>query len=198
MENIYLASASPRRVELLNVIGLPFEQVISNVPESIPGVLEPAALARALALEKARAVAKGLGHGLVIGADTIVVYENNVLGKPEDPREAFRMLKLLSGTTHLVISSIALVNADTGKELVSHEITEVTFRSLSDYEIDSYIATGEPMDKAGAYGIQGIGGILVKKINGCYNNVVGLPLTLLVEMLEEMGVDVWSLMRKEG
>lgn len=196
MEDIYLASASPRRVELLNVIGLPFEQVISNVSEVYPGDLEPSAFAEALAVQKARVVAKEYGQGLVIGADTIVVHGNNVLGKPENHQDAIRMLKLLGGTTHLVISGIAIVNASSGRELVSHEITEVTFRFLSDEEINCYVATGEPMDKAGAYGIQGVGGILVERINGCYNNVVGLPLTLLVKLLKKMGVEVWTCIGK--
>lgn len=198
MKKIYLASASPRRVELLKVLGLPFEQVISKVPETAYLETNPAALAETLALAKARAVAGKEGRGLVIGADTIVVYQGEILGKPRDRNDAVQMLTLLSGGTHLVISGVALVDAEGGRELVNHEITRVTFRDLSPEEIGCYADTGEPMDKAGAYGIQGIGGILVKEIHGCYNNVVGLPLTLLVELLKEMGFDVWMYLGKEG
>jgi len=183
-------------VELLNTIGLPFEQVVSHLSESEKAGMEPTRLAEVLALEKARVVARKLDQGLVIGCDTIVVHENQVLGKPVDYSDAVRMLKMLSGTTHLVISGLAIVNAGDSRELTAHEVTEVSFRSLSDREINCYVATGEPLDKAGAYGIQGIGGIFVERICGCYNNVVGLPLTLLTKLLLEMGLDVWDYIRK--
>lgn len=176
---------------MLTTLGLPFEQKISHVPEKENCQLKAFEFARALALGKARAVADKETEGLVIGADTIVVYEEKVLGKPKDREDALAMLKELSGTRHQVISGVAVIDAATGIEKVAHEVTEVVFRHLSDEEIHRYIETGEPMDKAGAYGIQGIGAILVKEISGCYNNVVGLPLTLLVEILKDMGVDVW-------
>ncbi len=196
MDKIYLASASPRRVELLTLLGIEFEQRISNVEEQNLGGFEPGRLAEELSLAKARAVAKEVNCGLVIGADTIVVFQGEILGKPLEPEEAVAMLRLLSGSEHIVISGVAVIDAASGRETVAHETTEVTFRSLTDKEIFSYVNTGEPMDKAGAYGIQGIGGILVRGICGCYNNVVGLPLTLLTQLLEEMGLDVWQCIGK--
>lgn len=198
MEKIYLASASPRRVELLKNLTLPFEQKISNVLETVPGNAEPAEYAEALALAKARDVAGQMRGGIVIGADTIVVYEKEILGKPRDKEDAVRMLRLLSGKIHQVISGVAVINAKTGRELVAHEVTKVAFRSLSEEEIRCYADTGEPADKAGGYGIQGIGAILIEKVNGCYSNVVGLPLTLLVKLLKGMGLDIWRYIGKGG
>ena len=197
MEKLYLASASPRRVELLTILGIPFEQKISKVSEALPQGAEPGAYAEALAVAKARDVAMELEEGLVIGADTIVVFEEEILGKPQDALDAIRMLRLLNGAKHQVISGVAVVNAKTGQEISSHEVTAVTFCSLADEEILCYVGTGEPKDKAGAYGIQGIGAILVKDICGCYNNVVGLPLTLLTQLLKNMGINVWSIIREE-
>lgn len=191
LKKIILASASPRRVDMLGMLGLPFEQKISQVNETQDCYSRPEEFARALALTKARNVAAGEREGLVIGADTIVLHRGRILGKPRDREDAATMLRSLSGTRHQVISGLALVDAGTGEEKVDHRVTEVIFRHLSDEEINGYIDTGEPMDKAGAYGIQGIGSILIKEICGCYNNVVGLPLTLLVEMLKDAGVDVW-------
>lgn len=198
MKQIFLASASPRRVELLRTLGLTFEQRISTVAESLFGNPEPALLAESLALAKARDVADREGKGLVIGADTIVVHQGKILGKPLDREDAFRMLQMLNGSQHEVISGVAVVDADNGQEKSGHEVTIVSFRLLSEEQLKSYVATGEPMDKAGAYGIQGIGALLVKGISGCYNNVVGLPLTLLAEILEEIGLNVWSYIGKEG
>lgn len=198
MKKIILASASPRRVELLAMLGLPFEQKISHVPETGNDRIAPEELARALALAKAGSVACMETEGLVIGADTIVLAKGGIMGKPKDRVDAFRMLQELSGTRHQVISGLAVVDASTGEERTAHEVTEVVFRRLSQKEIDCYLDTGEPMDKAGAYGIQGIGSLLVEEIHGCYNNVVGLPLTLLVEMLKNMGLNVWDHIGKEG
>lgn len=191
LKKIILASASPRRVEMLGMLGIPFEQKISQVHETLDYNSSPEEFARALALTKARDVAAREKEGLVIGADTIVLHRGRILGKPKDREDAASMLRALSGTRHQVISGLALVDAGTGEEKVDHRVTDVIFRHLSDGEINGYIDTGEPMDKAGGYGIQGIGSILVKEICGCYSNVVGLPLTLLVEMLKDMGVDVW-------
>lgn len=191
MDKIYLASASPRRVELLKLLGIPFEQRISNVREQDSTAVEPGILTEDLALAKARAVAGEVNTGFVVGADTIVVYRGEILGKPESREDAYAMLRLLSGREHLVITGVAVIDAAGGRELSAHEITKVTFRFLTDYDICCYVDTGEPMDKAGGYGIQGVGGLLVKGISGCYNNVVGLPLTLLAELLAKMGLDVW-------
>lgn len=197
MRKIYLASASPRRAEILRTVGIPFEQKVSTVAESLSVNEEPVYLAEALALAKARDVADKERDGLVIGADTIVVLKGQVLGKPKDQEDALRMLQMLNGTRHEVISGVAVVDSLTGQEKSGHEVTEVTFRSLSEEQLRRYVATGEPMDKAGAYGIQGIGALCVQRICGCYNNVVGLPLTLLAEILEDMGFDVWRCIRKE-
>lgn len=196
MEKIFLASASPRRVKLLKILGLPFVQKVSNVAETLTGVIEPAMFAQALAVAKARDVAKEQRGGFIIGADTIVVHDGKILGKPQDSADAVRMLKILNGNRHQVISGVAVIDARTGKERADHEVTDVVFRQLSEEEIICYVNTGESMDKAGAYGIQGIGAILVKEIKGCYNNVVGLPLTLLVEILGDMGFNVWNLIGK--
>lgn len=187
---LILASASPRRREILANLGVPFKIQISQVEEQMQTDLSPERLAEELALLKARNVAKDLASGLVLGADTIVVLDDKVLGKPASKEEAGKMLSLLSGRQHQVISGLALVDANTGKEKSSHEITTVWFRQLDTKEIDSYVATGEPMDKAGAYGIQGKGSLFVRKIEGCYFNVVGLPLTSLYVLLKEQGINL--------
>lgn len=189
---IVLASASPRRRELLGITGLSFEVIPSAVEESTNPGIPAASLARLLALSKARDVAARLSDGLVIGADTIVVVDGKILGKPESPDDAAKMLRMLSGREHSVISGVAVVDAQTGREMVSHEETLVRFGPLDERVIRAYVATGEPMDKAGAYGIQGMAGMLITGICGCYFNVVGLPLARLASMLAEFGVDVWA------
>lgn len=186
---LILASKSPRRKELLKKLGLDFEIVVSEAEEDLQEG-DPVLLAEKLALKKARLVAAQQPEGLVVGADTVVALEGTILGKPKSKDEAVKMLQLLSGKTHRVITGIALVEAPQGRELVSHEITQVSFRTLEAAEIAAYVNTGEPLDKAGAYGIQGLGGLLVERIEGCYNNVVGLPLTKLYLLLKEFGIDV--------
>jgi septum formation protein len=183
---IVLASASPRRKELLESLGLKFEVASSNVDEEFDSKLSIIENVEQLALKKALSVAEKLaGNFLVIGSDTIVVLDNQVLGKPSDEEEAKKMLRLLSGSEHEVITSIALVNTENKSQIVSHSITKVFFRELSESEIVNYVKTGEPMDKAGAYGIQGLGVVLAEKIEGCFTNVVGLSLPLLAKMLKE-------------
>jgi septum formation protein len=187
---LVLASASPRRAEILRNAGIPFETQITLVDESIlPGEL-PGDYVRRLALEKARAAAnarRDRGDYLFIGADTAVVAGDEILGKPESNEDARRMLQLLSGTTHDVHTGLALLRQPDGIERVIEEITRVSFAPLSDGEIDAYIATGEPFDKAGGYGIQGIAGRYVTRIEGCYFNVMGLPLARLWSLLREFG-----------
>jgi len=197
MVQIILASASPRRAELLKRMGLKFIQRESTVIENAVKEQSPEAFVKKLALLKAQEVASNFKKGIVIGADTVVVYKEQIMGKPRDLNEAVEMLQLLSGSIHRVISGVALVDAETGKFLVDSETTKVYFRKLSKKEILKYVGTGEPMDKAGAYGIQGLGGILVKGIEGCYNNVVGLPLAKLFEMMKVFGVDFWDVIEKE-
>lgn len=192
MNRLILASASPRRRELLQRIGLNFEVRPSQVDENNFRDLPPAARVEHLALAKARAVAQACKEGLVIGADTIVVCRGQVLGKPASAAEAAAMLSFLSGRTHTVYTGVAVVRAPGGEEKFTHSRTEVTFRHLDPAIISAYVATGEPLDKAGAYGIQGRGALLVERINGDYFNVVGLPLVKVVELLEEFGVDVWG------
>jgi septum formation protein len=162
--------------------------VSSKVRESKFNIKNPEKLVKTLALTKAREVARGVKEGLVIGADTIVVLEGKVLGKPKSREEAKIMLRGLSGKTHEVLTGLAVVDASSGKTTVDFVKTKVKFRELSQGEIDAYVATGEPLDKAGAYAIQEKAGLFVERINGCYFNVVGLPLAKLAEILKEYGV----------
>jgi len=185
---IILASNSPRRKELLTQIGLSFTVAPADVDESVlPGEL-PETYAARVAFDKARIAAERAGEGIVIAADTIVALGDSILGKPRDGRDAEAMLKQLSGKEHRVVTAIAVIDASTAKSVTRISATKVWFRGLTEREIAVYVATGEPMDKAGAYGIQERGALLVEKIEGCYSNVVGLPLSLLGEMLKEFGV----------
>ncbi len=187
---IILASNSPRRSELLRQIGLTFSTDPADVDERIlPGEGAEEYAVR-VALDKARIVAGRAGDGIVIAADTIVVLGDTILGKPADARDAERMLGMLSGRMHRVISGLAIVDAKTGKTRTGSASTSVWFRDLTTDRIRAYVLTGEPLDKAGAYGIQEKGALLVQKIEGCYFNVVGLPLSLLGEMLSEHGVNL--------
>jgi septum formation protein len=181
---LILASASPRREQLLKQIGLEFEIIPSLFDESLLRLNNPTEVAQRASLEKARVVAKQLVEGIVIGADTIVVLSGEVMGKPKDESDARRMLKRLSGAKHEVITGVALVNVSNGLEYVWSEHTSVWFRPLSAMEIKTYVAIEHPMDKAGAYGIQGRAAAFVTRIEGCYFNVVGLPLAALVEQLK--------------
>ncbi|KNZ69569.1 maf protein [Thermincola ferriacetica] len=190
MKEIILASASPRRRELLDAVGLPYQVQVSAIDEKIPAAMTPADTAMNLALQKAQNVAGKFASGIVIGADTIVVLNGHVLGKPKDKTDAVNMLQALRGTTHQVITGLAVIDAEDGKTVQAFEETEVCFKNISDDDINAYVATGEPMDKAGAYGIQGLGGLFVAGIRGCYFNVVGLPIPLLAEILKGFGVDI--------
>lgn len=185
MKQIILASSSPRRSELLKQLGLSFRTMTCEVDESAPGEYMPFQTVELLAVRKAMAAARMLEDGLVIGADTVVVLDGRVLGKPADPEDAVEMLSRLQGSCHEVYTGVALIDAGIGKVLVDHERTLVHFRNISEREIRSYVATGEPLDKAGAYGIQGLAAIFIKSLEGCYTNVVGLPLARLAEMLEQ-------------
>jgi septum formation protein len=185
---LVLASASPRRRELLTQAGYTFRVHAAQVNEDpLPGE-EPIAYVTRLAREKAEAVFRELsadGHGeplLVLGADTTVTVDGEILGKPENAAEAARMLRLLSGRSHRVMTGVALVSAAATE--VAAEVTAVRFLTLSDEEIAAYVATGEPMDKAGAYAIQGRAARWIPRIEGCYFNVMGLPLALVAELVE--------------
>ncbi|WP_455853759.1 Maf family protein [Pantoea endophytica] len=182
MISLYLASGSPRRRELLTQLGLQFERLITHVEEQRQPEEAAEAYVRRLASDKARAGVAVAPQDLpVLGADTIVVLNGEVLEKPQDAAHAAAMLSKLSGQTHQVMTAVAL--ADTQRELDCLVTTEVTFRKMTAEEISHYIASGEPMDKAGAYGIQGLGGNFVRKINGSYHAVVGLPLVETGELL---------------
>ncbi len=179
MENfdVILASSSPRRKELLKIILEEFDILPSNAEEIIPQNLDVFKVAEHLAKIKAEDIAKSHKNHLVIGADTCVIVDNEILGKPKDRIEARRMISTLSGKTHFVVTGCCLMNGNKIKSF--SEITEVEFFPLSESEIEKYLNTDEPYDKAGAYGIQGKGALLVKKIVGDYFNVVGLPVAKL-------------------
>jgi septum formation protein len=183
---VVLASSSPRRRELLTLVGITHDVAPANIDESyLPGEL-PAGHAERLAREKARVVAASAPDAVTIGADTIVVVDGDVLGKPRDERHATEMLRRLSGRSHRVITAVA---ANWRGDLASTvEEVGVTFRPLNDREIAAYIATGEPMDKAGAYGIQGYGATIVERVDGDYFAVMGLALNRLVRLLERLGL----------
>ncbi|WP_339243287.1 Maf family protein [Paenibacillus sp. FSL F4-0243] len=191
-QHIILASGSPRRRELLSLLGLPFEVITSEADESTPPELTPEQIVRSLALRKAEAVVAAAGerNAVIIGSDTIVVLDNTVLGKPVDELDSKSMLTRLQGRNHKVYTGVACIGLPHGKTIVEHRVTSVTMRAMTENEIIAYIATGEPADKAGSYAIQGLGSTLVERIEGCYFNVVGLPLSLLGEMLSEFGITV--------
>jgi nucleoside triphosphate pyrophosphatase len=185
---IILASNSPRRRELLHQIGLSFDTAPSNVDEQVKAGELPETYAVRVARAKAQATAGRVGRGIIIAADTIVVQGDRILGKPGDRHDAERMLLLLSGRMHVVITGLAIIDSAEGKTVTGTSLTRVWFRDLSKDEITCYIKGGEPFDKAGAYGIQGKGALFVTKIEGCYFNVVGLPLSLLGELLRNFGI----------
>lgn len=206
MGQIILASASPRRKELLEQIGINFDICPAKGEEVITKKI-PHEVVQELASQKAKEVAGMVksyefSHEelmtpqdiMVIGADTIVAYEDQILGKPKDETDAFRMLSLLSGNTHSVYTGVSIVLLGaSGKagELTFYEKTDVVMRQMDEAEIRRYIATGEPMDKAGAYGIQGKCAIYIDKINGDYNNVVGLPIAAIYRELKSLGIDLY-------
>ena len=184
---LILASGSPRRRQLLEQIGLTFAVRSSDVDESVSPGLTPAQVVESLSARKGEAVAAEAAPGdLVLSADTVVALDGAILGKPRDRAEAEAMLTALSGRTHQVYTGVTLLQD--GRRLTGHEVTAVTFRPLSPEEIAAYVSTGEPMDKAGAYGIQGLGALLVERLEGDYFNVMGLPLCRLGEMLAQFGV----------
>lgn len=184
---IILASSSPRRAELLNGLGVEFEQTPSLVPERLHvGEAPPDYIIR-LARAKVIAAARRWDAGLVIGADTIVVVDGRILEKPEDEEDAARLLRQLSGRWHAVMTGLALYDISSGREVADFDKTLVRFSPLTEKEIRWYINTGEPMDKAGGYGIQGKGGLFVEEIAGNYFNVVGLPIPLLYRLARRLG-----------
>ncbi|WP_085521125.1 Maf family protein [Tuberibacillus sp. Marseille-P3662] len=194
MATLILASSSPRRRELIHTLGLDVHIIENDVDETISEHLSPASVAKTLALRKARQAYEDWpdkdAGAVVIGSDTVVALDDQILGKPADDTDACHMIGQLAGRKHEVYTAIAVIRLDDGKEYVSHLKTDVYMKPLSPERIKRYVATGESMDKAGAYGIQGLGSILVDRIDGDYFNVVGLPLSLLVELLKMFDIDV--------
>ena len=184
--SVILASQSPRRRQLLELVGIRHEVRPADIDESVHQGELPERYAERLAREKARTVAASDSSGLVIGADTIVVIDELILGKPKDVSDAERMLAMLSGRTHTVMTAVAVCHGD--RIASSVEIVDVAFVALDENQIREYVATGEPMDKAGAYGIQGYGATIVRRIDGDYFAVMGLSLVRLVALLREIGV----------
>lgn len=184
---VRLASGSPRRLELLHQIGCNVEVCSSGFEEIASEDISAEAMVLANAAGKARGAVMQVGTQIpLVAADTVVVLEEKILGKPQSPADAAKMLHILAGKCHRVLTGVAVFYKE--HELIEVVETKVWFRELSNEEIAAYVATGEPLDKAGAYGIQGRGALFVEKIEGCYNNVVGLPLTRLYQMMAKIGV----------
>lgn len=187
-----MASTSPRRKELMEQIGIQFEIMPSTFDEDMTLRMAHTQLAEYLAYGKAMEVAKGIADGVVIGSDTFVVFAGKRLGKPKDVSDARHMLAMISEQWVEIYTGLAMIDVMTQKEYRAHEVTRVKIAQLQTNEIDAYIATGEPMDKAGAFAIQEKGAVFIEKISGCYTGVIGLPLRKLYEGLQSMGVDVWQ------
>lgn len=190
MNKIILASSSPRRKDLLSGLGIKFETDPSNYQEDMSLKMSPEKLAIYLSLGKAKDVAQKHKDSIVIAADTFCVLNGELLGKPGTKEEAICMLKNLSGNVHSVITGFTIIDTRTNEQTSKSVETKVYFRKISEKEIDAYVASGEPMDKAGAYAIQGFGGLFVEKIEGDYFNIVGLPIAPLYLELQKFGLDI--------
>ncbi|MCL2665232.1 MAG: Maf family protein [Defluviitaleaceae bacterium] len=191
---VVLASASPRRRMLLAQAGIEFEQIVCGADESFAGAANPCEAVMTVAKRKAFCAAQEIGDGepaYIIAADTTVCVDGRILEKPRDGAEAFEMLSLLQGKKHAVHTGVCMINTATGEEAVFADTASVFMRALTDSEINDYIATGEPFDKAGAYGIQGKGALLVERTEGDYNTVVGLPLVRVYLILRGWGVKIF-------
>jgi septum formation protein len=189
---IILASSSPRRQQLLDQLGLAFEVDAGNGAEAEPSPQDPASDACRIALAKAYAAASFHPDAIILAADTFGILDGQILGKPRDDHHAVAMLQAMSGRCHTVITGFAILDTATGRTVSQAVETKVYFRVLSSAEIETYVKSGEPRDKAGAYAIQGLGAVLVEKIEGDYSNVIGLPLTALALALSGFGVVVLS------
>jgi septum formation protein len=193
VKTVVLASSSPRRRQLLESVGLKFLVDPADVDESIHDTADPAALARSIALRKAETVATSHKHSVVVAADTIGVIDGMVLGKPATEEDAASMLGILSGRCHRVITGFAVIDTETSTQITQSVETLVCFRKLALDEIRAYVLSGEPMGKAGSYAIQGLGSLLVERIEGDYFNVMGLPLSALALALRKVGIDILKL-----
>ncbi|MHC1747561.1 MAG: nucleoside triphosphate pyrophosphatase [Cellulosilyticaceae bacterium] len=192
MKKIILASASPRRKELMQLLNIPFEIKTKNIEEIIDETKLPQEIVEDLAYQKAYAIAKENPNSLVIGCDTIVAVDTKILGKPKDENDAFHILKGLQDRSHKVYTGITMMCLAQNLCYQFHDSTEVTMKAISEEEIKRYIATGEPMDKAGAYGIQGYASVFISKITGDYFNVVGLPVQKLYDALKEINPNLFQ------
>jgi len=191
-QKIILASTSPRRHGLAQQMGLDFDIVPSDYEEDMTMKLSAKDLAMTLAYGKAQDIAKKRTEGIVLGIDTFISYKGEKLGKPHTKEKAFALLKKFSGKKLQVYSGVALIDCKTKKEIRDFEVSEVYFRKITDGEINSYIKTGEPLDKAGAFAIQGLGSIFIKKVNGCYANIVGFPIANIYKNLSKLGVNIFE------
>jgi len=186
---ILLASTSPRRIQLLSDLNLPFEVITPRIIE--PQILsDPRSSVIQNSLLKAQSVLDDVEEGYVVAADTIVVKDDLILGKPRDEEEARTMLGTLSGTTHIVFTGVTVINSATGEAVSDAAESMVYMKKISDDEISTYVESGEPMDKAGAYGIQAYGSMIIERIEGCYFNVMGLPMSLLHDLFKEFEVNL--------
>jgi len=185
-KRIVLASGSPRRRDLVKMMGLKFELAVPEIREDLVPRAKPSSLVVELALAKALSLIGKFPNAAILGADTVVVLDGKILGKPRDRSDARAMLRTLSGRTHTVYTGLALVDVPTGLRETCCEKSLVTMKKINNEEIDRYLATGEPMDKAGSYGIQGFGAVFIKHIDGCFFNVMGLPVGRLYDMLKDL------------
>jgi septum formation protein len=190
MRKIILASASPRRKEILRKTGLNFSICTSDYKEDINLLLKPRALAKFLSRKKAETVAHKYKNAIIIAADTFIVFENRLLGKPHTDKEAEKMLNMLNGKAHSVITGFTIMDTASKKILSRSVETKVYFKKLGRKEINEYVRSKEPLDKAGAYAIQGLGSVFIERIDGDFLNVVGLPLLALTESLKKFGITV--------
>lgn len=186
MDTLVLASASPRRAAILRQLGIDFEQVVSRIVDEQTETDTPKDHVLLLSKRKAEDIVQRTSARWILGADTIVVVRDRIMGKPDDADSAVRMLSELSGNVHRVLTGLTLIDTQINRALSQYEETTVWIRQLSSGEIDEYIATGEPLDKAGAYAIQGLGATLVERIEGCYYNVVGLPVVRMIDMMRSL------------
>ncbi|GGA36544.1 Maf-like protein [Paenibacillus physcomitrellae] len=192
-KSIILASTSPRRQELIAVLGIPFSVIPSYADETLEPEWSPEQAVSELALRKAQQVYDSLNgrpQAIIVGSDTVVVRDEQILGKPEDEGHAAQMIASLQGRSHEVYTGVACLDAESGRAVVRSRMTRVTMKPMSEGQVSAYVRSGEGLDKAGAYGIQGLGSTLVTGIEGDYFNVVGLPLSLLADMLGEFDLDV--------
>jgi septum formation protein len=189
-QQFILASSSPRRKALLKQIGLDFKIVPSRYEEDMKLKLDNKSLAKTLAYGKAKEVASRFKKGIIIGSDTFISFKCKIIGKPKNAKDAERILKMISGKTLKIYSGLAIIDKYSEKEIVDCEMTEVKMKKMTTDEIKKYIQTGEPLDKAGAFGIQERGVKFVEKINGCYSNVVGLPIYKLYINMQKLGINI--------